>query len=297
DKQDAAAKAKLKVEKLRKRLEKEERRIAKSEAKSQKRSATEADEEPLPEAKRLKREASTGADKSVPIVAESGAGHNLDERSKGDPEGDSSNPIPDPLTPTSQPAIPDSEIKSEFKMDQTSRDLTVLQPPVSNCSAPQSNINSAGQQNGKVDSFASADSLSVSSEDTLEDDDEDDDTSSSGSSSSDSESDGEGPETASSRPKGPQRVEPPKRVDRQEKDFCRDFLQTGRCRRGRRCRWRHALPERGQRKAEEETPFRMERKTLHQRLVEQELERERQEKNKLDQHGHQTQHDTQIAVE
>lgn len=32
-------------------------------------------------------------------------------------------------------------------------------------------------------------------------------------------------------------------------------------------------------------------------LVEQELERERQEKNKLDQHDHQTQHDTQIAVE
>lgn len=265
DKQDAAAKAKLKVEKLRKRLEKEERRIAISEAKSQKRSATEAGEEPLPEAKRLKREASTGADKNVPIVAESGASHNLDERSKGDSEADSSNLIPDPLTPTSQPAIPDSEIKSEFKLDQTSSDLTVLQPPVSNCSAPRSSNNSERQQNGKVDSIASADSLSVSSEDTLEDDDEDDDTSSSGSSSSDSESDGEGPETASSRPKGPQRVEPPKRVDRQEKDFCRDFLQTGRCRRGRRCRWRHALPERGQRKAEE-TPFRVERKTLHQRV-------------------------------
>lgn len=265
DKQDAAAKAKLKIEKLRKRLEKEERRIAKSEAKSQKRSATEADEEPLPEAKRLKREASTDADKSVPIVAESGASHSLDEGSKNDPEADSSNQIPDPLTPTSQPAIPDSEVKSEIKLDQPSSDSKVLQPAVSNCSAPQSNIHSEEQQDGIVDSVASGDGLSVSSDDTIEDDDEDDDTSSSGS-SSDSESDAEGPETASSRQKGPQRVPPPKREDRQEKAVCRDFLQTGRCRRGRRCRWRHALPERGQRKAEEETPFRVERKSLHQRV-------------------------------
>ncbi|CAL8582784.1 hypothetical protein XPA_008428 [Xanthoria parietina] len=295
DKQDTAAKAKLKVEKLRKRLEKEERRIAKSEAKSRKRSAAEADEEPLPEAKRLKREGSTGAGESAPIVAESAASHRMDDRSKGDLEADSSNPIQDPLTPTSQPAIPDSEVKSECKLDQPLSDSKVLQLSVTDCSAPQSNIKSEEPQNGTVDTVESADSPSASSNDTSEDEEEDDDTSSSGSSSSDSESDAEAP--VSSRPQGPQRVKPPKRVDKQTKAVCRDFLQTGRCRRGRRCRWRHALPEREHRKAETETPFRVERKSLHQRLVEQELEKERQEKNKSDQHDNQTHHDTQIKVE
>ncbi len=264
DKQDTAAKAKLKVEKLRKRLEKEERRIAKSEAKSRKRSAAEADEEPLPEAKRLKREGSTGAGESAPIVAESAASHRMDDRSKGDLEADSSNPIQDPLTPTSQPAIPDSEVKSECKLDQPLSDSKVFQLSVTDCSAPQSNIKSEEPQNGTVDTVESADSPSASSNDTSEDEEEDDDTSSSGSSSSDSESDAEAP--VSSRPQGPQRVKPPKRVDKQTKAVCRDFLQTGRCRRGRRCRWRHALPEREHRKAETETPFRVERKSLHQRV-------------------------------
>lgn len=266
DKQDSAAKAKLKVEKLRKRLEKEERRVAKSEAKSRKRSPAEADEEPSPEAKRLKREGSTGAGEIAPVVAESAASHNLDERSKGGLEADSSNPTQDPLTPTSQPAILDSEVKSEFKLDQPSSDSKVLQLSVTDCSAPQSNIISEEPQKGTVDTVESADSPSASSDDTSDDDDEDDDTSSSGSSSSDSESDAEAPEMATSRPQGPQRVKPPKGVDKQTKAVCRDFLQTGRCRRGRRCRWRHALPEREHRKAETETPFRVERKSLHQRV-------------------------------
>ncbi|KAL8640599.1 MAG: hypothetical protein Q9226_008728 [Calogaya cf. arnoldii] len=296
DKEDAAAKAKLKVEKLRKRLEKEERRIAKSEAKSLKRSATEPDDELLPEAKRVKREESIGADEEVLAVPASGDVHNRDEKSQSDAEAESSNPIPDPLTPTSQPAMPDPEIKPEINLDQPLSDLKVLQPGVADESAPKLGLKSEEKQNGKVDSTASVDDISISSDDTLEDDSEDDDTSSSGSSCSESHTDAEGPETASSRRKGPQRVPPPKKGDRQAKAICRDFLQTGRCRRGKRCRWRHALPERGQRKAEEETPIRVERKSLHQRLVEQELENERQEKEKLEQHGHQTQHDTQITV-
>lgn len=267
DKQDSAAKAKLKVEKLRKRLEKEERRIAKSEANSRKRSAAEADEEPSPEVKRLKREGSTGAGDSAPVVAESAASHNLDERSKGALEADSSNPTQDPLTPTSQPAVLDSEVKSEFKLDQPLSDSKVLQLSVTDCSsATQSNIKSEEPQNGTVDTVESADSPSASPDDTSEEDDENDDTSSSDSSSSDSKSDAEAPEMATSRPQGPQKVKPPKRADKQTKAVCRDFLQTGRCRRGRRCRWRHALPEREHRKAETETPFRVERKSLHQRV-------------------------------
>ncbi|KAL8851409.1 MAG: hypothetical protein Q9221_003680 [Calogaya cf. arnoldii] len=296
DKEDAAAKVKLKVEKLRKRLEKEERRIAKTEAKSLKRSAPEPDEEPLPEAKRVKREESIGVDEKVSAMPASGDVHNPDDKSKSDAEAESSNPIPDPLTPTSQPAMPDPEIKAEIKLDQPLSDLKVPQPGIADGSAPKLCFSSDVEQNGKVDSTALVDDTSVSSDDTLEDDSEDDDTSSSGSSCSESHTDAEGPETASSRQKGPQRVPPPKKGDRQAKAVCRDFLQTGRCRRGKRCRWRHALPERGQRKAEEETPIRMERKSLHQRLVEQELEKERQEKERLKQHDHQTQHDTQITV-
>ncbi|KAL8664806.1 MAG: hypothetical protein Q9168_007838 [Polycauliona sp. 1 TL-2023] len=289
DKQDAAAKAKLKVEKLRKRLEKEERRIAKSEAKSLKRSKSDADEEPLPESKRLKRgEASADIDKSVPAVAATEASHGLEEKSKNDTEANVSNPIPDPLTPTSQPAISEPEIKGEFHFDQSSSDPKVLPPATTNGSTLHLGTDHEEQQYAKVDSIASADSSSISSDDTLEDD-----TSSSGSPSSDSGTDGEAPKTVSSRQKGPQKVPPPKKKDKQGKAVCRDFLQTGRCRRGKRCRWRHALPDRGQRKREEDTPFRVERKSLHQRLVEQELEQERQEKEKAKQHEHQTQHDTQ----
>ncbi|KAL9023933.1 MAG: hypothetical protein Q9180_008055, partial [Flavoplaca navasiana] len=295
--QDAAAKAKLKVEKLRKRLEKEERRIAKSEAKSLKRSKVEADEEPIPQAKRLKREASPDGNKSVPFVTALGASNDPDERSKNNTEADTSNPIPDPLTPTSQPALPDSEIKLSFKLDQPSSDSKTPQPAITNGDAHQAVTNSERHHNGNVNSTLSTDTTSVSSDETLEDDNEDDDTSSSGSSSSSSEPDAEGPEPVSSRSKGPQKVRPPKRVDKQEKAVCRDFLKTGRCRRGKRCRWRHALPERGRRKQEEETPFRVERKSLHQRLVEQELEKERQEKAKLEQHDHQTQHDTPTTVD
>ena len=265
DKQDAAAKAKFKVEKLRKRLEKEERRIAKSEAKSLKRSKVEADEEPIPEAKRLKIEASPDGNKSVRFVTTLGASNDLDEKSKTNTEADTSNPMPDPLTPTSQPALPDSEIKLDIKLDQSSSDSKTPQPTITNGDANQAVTNSERHYNGNVNSTLSTDTTSVSSDETLEDDNEDDDTSSSGSSSS-SESDAEGPEPVSSRSKGPQKARPPKRVDKQEKAVCRDFLKTGRCRRGKRCRWRHALPERGRRKQEEETPFRVERKSLHQRV-------------------------------
>ncbi|KAL8880703.1 MAG: hypothetical protein Q9198_001939, partial [Flavoplaca austrocitrina] len=148
DKQDAAAKATLKVEKLRKRLEKEERRIAKSEAKSLKRSKVEADEEPIPEAKRLKIEASPDGNKSVPFVTALGASNDLDERSKNNTEANTSNPIPDPLTPTSQPALPDSETKLDFKLDQPSSDSKTPQPAITNGDAHQAVANSDRHHNG-----------------------------------------------------------------------------------------------------------------------------------------------------
>ncbi|KAL8768698.1 MAG: hypothetical protein Q9209_005116 [Squamulea sp. 1 TL-2023] len=257
DKADTAARAKLKVERLRQKLQKEERRIAKAESKSLKRAPSfEADEA----TKRPRLEAQTGGDKRTEVVVATAGRRELDLTSKNSPVADPPEPVADPLTPTSQPPLPDQEVKPEEL------------------------------QNRIIASAVSADNTS---DDTLDDDD---DTSSSGSSSSGMGSDVEGPETASSRPNGPRKVPPPRKVDRQEKAVCRDFLNTGRCRRGKRCRWRHALPERGQKKAEEETLLRVERKSLHQRLVEQELENERQEYRKLEEHSHETKSDTQTTV-
>ncbi|KAL8791031.1 MAG: hypothetical protein Q9213_000238 [Squamulea squamosa] len=257
DKSDAAARAKLKIERLRQKLQKEEHRIAKAEAKSLKRAASLGADEAT---KRPRLEVQTGGDASTEVVVAAAGSREFDKTSKSSPVAELSDPVADPLTPTSQPPLPDPEVKPEEL------------------------------QNRIASSALSADDTS---DDTLEDDD---DTSSSGSSSSRSGSDVEGPETASSRPNGPRKVPPPRKLNRQEKAVCRDFLNTGRCRRGKRCRWRHALPERGQKKAEEEAPLRVERKSLHQRLVEQELENERQEHKKLELHSHKTKSDTQTTV-
>lgn len=304
-KQEAAAKAKLRVEKLRQKLMKEERRVAKAEAKSLKRCASpDAGEEHPPEAKRRRSKSDAtgdlGDDAQLPAETESlisvgraeMARDNqlMEPGAKGETyrsslntlatqgrlqDTDPPNPILDPLTPTSQPALPDQEVKVENKLDPAASDTTVVshgllrEPAVRDHNALDSSIKRNEEENGATDS-ASSSEISLSSDD-LSDDDAD--TSSSGSSSSSSDSDAEGPETTSSRRKGPRKIPPPKRASRQEKALCRDFLRTGRCRRGRRCRWRHALPERAQRKEEEDTPFRVERKSLHQRVCISSLQR------------------------
>ncbi|TKA64155.1 hypothetical protein B0A49_07060 [Cryomyces minteri] len=97
------------------------------------------------------------------------------------------------------------------------------------------------------------------------------------SSESDDSSDDEAPEEASSRRDGPTRVPPPVR----ERGICKFFLRTGRCRMGARCHFRHELPERSTKSIaikdqgkDKSKRTEAKRKTLHQRLVEQEEEEE-----------------------
>ncbi|KAL8821496.1 MAG: hypothetical protein Q9223_000462 [Gallowayella weberi] len=217
DKQEAAAKAKLKVEKLRQKLKKEERRIAKAEAKSLKRSASpDAGEESASKAKRRRSKSDLALDHvekdahvpteikltSVSQVTEPSRANetngsffdtsNIPEKGEAGP----SNPIPDPLTPTSQPAVPDQEGKEQPKPD------TAMSKKKEE------------EETGATDSASSSD-VSVSSEDLS--DDEDDDTSTGGSSSSSgTDSDAEGPDNVSSHRRGPGKVPPPKRLVEQE---------------------------------------------------------------------------------
>ncbi|KAL2352316.1 hypothetical protein BJ546DRAFT_1064593 [Cryomyces antarcticus] len=97
------------------------------------------------------------------------------------------------------------------------------------------------------------------------------------SSESDDSSDDEAPEEASSRRNGPTRVPPPVR----ERGICKFFLRMGRCRIGARCHFRHELPERSTKSTANKDQGRDKskrtegkRKTLHQRLLEQEEEEE-----------------------
>ncbi|KAL8730628.1 MAG: hypothetical protein Q9166_003941 [cf. Caloplaca sp. 2 TL-2023] len=307
DKQEAAAKAKLKVEKLRQKLKKEERRIAKAEAKSLKRGAPlEPDEDHTPEAKRRRGQSDPKADdaekdahthmaiKTVEVTrgtqatasslanGVNGLSTKAHVEIEAVQEAEPPNSIPDPLTPTSQPALPDLRVECGQDAEESERSIADI-------------VTTTASASGVIAEPLSSSDLSTLS-DQVSDDDDDDDTSSSGSSSSGSDSDSESPETASSQRKASQKMPPPKRGSKQEKAICRDFLRSGRCRRGRRCRWRHAMPERGQRKVEQEVPFRVERKSLHQRLVEQELEKERQEKKESDEHDHETSIDTPTMV-
>ncbi|KAL8948698.1 MAG: hypothetical protein Q9222_005146 [Ikaeria aurantiellina] len=314
-KQEAAAKSKSKVEKLRQKLLKEERRIAKAEAKSLKRSApADLDGDDRPETKRVKSEGDEMEESSVnhqpsnePATLD-GHRKTTSEIQAGDPgspsginqtlpenqatleklqEAEPPSSIPDPLTPTSQPLAPEKEGKpdSEANVEVSVTELNSNSPSKPTA---EHNHNVRETDNTQVTLAIDAQSsttlsgTSISSSDLSEDDDDDsDDTSSSGSSSSSSDSDDEAPKTASSRRKGPEKVAPPKRNGKQERPICRYFLQSGRCKWGKKCKWRHALPERGHKKgAEEEMPSRSVRKSLHQRLVEQELEKEREEKKK-----------------
>ncbi|KAI9367364.1 hypothetical protein BJX61DRAFT_311938 [Aspergillus egyptiacus] len=100
-------------------------------------------------------------------------------------------------------------------------------------------------------------------------------TSSSGSdlssSDSDESDDDSGPEEASSRRNGPERVPPPPREAK--KRVCNQFARTGRCPRGRRCKYLH---EKSERVAKAKDGEKQGRKGLLQAL----LDRQREEENR-----------------
>jgi hypothetical protein len=101
--------------------------------------------------------------------------------------------------------------------------------------------------------LASEDSLSTSSS-SLDSSDLSEDTTSSDSNLSSEDSEDElGPEEASSRREGPERVAALSRQEnRPAKKPCRQFAKTGHCQRGHRCRFLHELPgQNGQAKVRE----------------------------------------------
>ena len=297
--EDVAAKAKRKVEKLRKQLEKEERRAAKAEAKASKnkvqdgaegccRTATddshnrqgshsngsesgkfgEANIPKLPNPLPMKTTQETAvwtapAAESDKTLNETAIQDSALATSQETKEA-ALQPIPDPLTPTSQPAAPDDHTDpplstAEGNSGLAANSLPHDSNPAKGDESPPCSIDKASQNSSISMSDSSSDISSTDSEDL---------TSSSGSSSSDIDSGDDAPEQVSSRRSGPQRVAAPRRE--KPRQICRDFLKNGRCKRGDDCRFRHELPERGSRDnpIKEVSKFekRTERVSLHQRV-------------------------------
>lgn len=220
------------MEKLRKRLEEEEKRIAQAEAQAYKGkvdSSTEVGRTHMSnlrkENKKRKRSDNDGSDNAK-----------TEDTGIAKPElQEATNIVPDPLTPTSQPALEDQERDSPAKALSADG------------AAGQSN--SATQVEGDGTSFPgialSVQDSSVSmcnSSSNFSSADSEDVTSSSGS-SSDDDRDDDPPEEASTMRNGPDKVAPSKRA--RPKQICREFLHRGTCKRGSRCRYLHELPERG----------------------------------------------------
>ena len=229
--EDAAGKSKRKVEKLRKQLEKEERRIAKAEANASKvkvERSTEAGQADVPALgngkKKRKRSVSGGSGNAT-----------IEDTNLMKPEfHEAASTVPDPLTPTSEPAGAEEE----------------------RCPLPKALnaggrvISSTGQEEAEAsfpDSSRSVHDSSISASDSSSNSssmDSEDDTSSSGSSSN-GDSDNGAPDETLTKRGVPERVAPPKRV--KPKQMCRAFLHRGICKRGSRCKYLHELPERGAR--------------------------------------------------
>ena len=299
DAQDAMTKAKLKVEKLRRQLKKEKRRAAEAEAKASKIRPAESNEKDVAQEKKRKRSVSVGSSenandshvliKTEPLNAKDGMAKTemmeataiapmdekkdlhvpstLDLRGQQDEEAIA---VPDPLTPTSQPAL--SEQESEIKPNA---------PPVSasprtttktilaendHCSRPALDADLHSEHSSDMSMSTSSSELSFSSD---EDSDEGEDaTSSDGSLSTDSSDEEEGPETATSARTKPDKVPPPaKRGTKLSSSVCRDWLRNGRCQRRHRCKWRHELVERGKGDPRTKGLSRSQRKSLHQRVT------------------------------
>ncbi|CAD6594404.1 MAG: hypothetical protein ASARMPRED_009365 [Alectoria sarmentosa] len=266
--EEAAAKSKRKVEKLRKQLEKEERRIVRAEAKA------------------LKHKVERNTTVGRPDISALGNENKKRKRSDSDGPGNAkiedtnlvklklqevAGIMPDPLTPLSQPTLADEErspLPKALYADGTADQLN-------------SSIGQEGDGYSLRDMDRSIQDSRVSFSDSSSDSsstDSEDVTSSSGS-SSDNDSDDEAPDQASIKRTNPERVTPPRRA--KPKQICREFLHKGLCKRGSRCKYLHELPERGRRgsgiQEVKRAEGRKERIGLYQRLVEQEKEQEDQE--------------------
>ena len=259
---DATARARLKAEKLRKQLKKEERRIAKAEAEAAKLQAGShaavginvAAHESVVHVKR-KRTDSVASEQSTPafqeqiilnthVSLENANAHETTVKQEpveasqlfhepisvlGSANIAKEDKSQAPLTPTSQASQPEADVPAQ------TLEISTVRPDHGSLGKEEPLV--AGQPDEDEWEDVSSLSMSDSSSDiTLSD--IDDETSSSGSSS-----DNDAPEEAPSSRSKPERVPPPKRE--KPKSICRDFLKSGRCKKGNNCKFRHELPERG----------------------------------------------------
>ena len=252
--EDAAARSKRKIEKLRKQLEKEENRIAKAQAHASKDKMKPKTEMDNTDASALdnenKEKKRSGSHKSGSVEIE-------DTNQMKPKLQEAASMVPDPLTPTSQPALADEEtypLPKALNADDH----------VNSSTGQDDDEASASQLDRSI--YESSISTSASGSDSTSTDSEDS-TSSSGSSSEGNSDDGAPDETSVKRDR-PERVAPLKRG--KSKQICREFLHKGSCKRGSCCKYLHELPERGRRKVISQEVRRAERRKervgLYQRV-------------------------------
>jgi hypothetical protein len=270
-----ADKATLKIEKLRKQLEKEEKRAARAAAKVTKLKAEASRYEGVNQVKVSSPVSHKMEEYEIvqpteiptpnqPSGIESYAvplkGENIEQISQkngdttfssirhtngADAALESSPKLPDPLTPTSQPSL-----QRILELDQQPEPDAAATTPVGEASEKSltskddlgSLVNPTNPQ--KLDDVMMESSVLVSTSSSSVSsltDSEDDATSSNGSSSSSPSS--SAPESRPSRRVQPDKVAPPKRAKKNA--VCRSFLHHGRCKKGDACRFRHELPNRG----------------------------------------------------
>lgn len=270
-----AERAKLKIEKLQRHLQKVEIRAAKAAAKVSKLRAEASRyegfnqiKEPSPESMKVEgrvkieiaemptpNQGIKTVSEAIPLKEENleRFGHTngeialsgVDHTDAGDGALESSGKLPGPLTPTSQPCV-----QRLAELDPEHEASAIAVAPVEQASDvsrlrkddPGDLIDPANPQKSKDVAIGSSFSASISSSSSITSlTDSEDETSSSDESSSSSSS-CTVPESRPSKRIRPDRVAPPKRFKR--KPICRNFLHHGRCKKGDACAFRHELPNR-----------------------------------------------------
>lgn len=234
DPKDVALKAKLKAEKLRKRLDKEEKKIAKAEAKAEEaRTAQKGVSflQSMVAGTKRKRGETDGATDSLSRVSEASA---VSVKYEPSSEKRDEKPVTE-ATATTEPQAMESNplLAKPDSAPEPTETSGIVYKTLNKKPSPLEDI-------AETDS-ESDDTMSISSS-SPEPSSDDDDTSSSGSSSDEG-----APDEATSKRNGPERVPPPKRE--KPRSRCTQFMKTGYCKRGNRCKFLHELPERGSSRA------------------------------------------------
>ena len=255
--EDAAFKAKRKVEILRRQLDKEEKRVAKAEARAKRSDKMKAQDEDIQakfehstrETKKRKRSQSIERTLATPEAQQTSEPNSIelnmaetlirqDEQSSlAQKQQDVS---AERLASTLQPCAPEDGTPSPLLQ---SNDV-IQEPQVLEIPEKPTVVDEIQRPHGSDASLSDLSSdLSLTVSEDL--------TSSSGSSSIDDSSVEAAPETLPTKRNGPERIPAPRR--KPSKQICNAFLRSGRCKFGSRCRNLHELPQKGTRSAKAKT--------------------------------------------